>query len=304
MSNRDQATVKSFEEVLSLLLKNSELLQPLPKYATLLALVQQYLPEILLLVKALDSNTGGIAIGKSDLRANIEALTLDMSGKLTSYANDKTDPVMLADIYFTPTDLSRCADLTLVTHTQKVCSTALEHLTDVTAYAITKEAANDLNKLANDFNDKINAPTEGKKDKGDVYMAFKAKVKLMKAVLKNMDKEMLIVRFSAPEFYEHYTKSRKIVVMGTRKMALICALVNALTKDGLQGVLITIVTADNTHTLKMVTKTAAKGGARIKSLADGTYLVTFSKHGFTSQTITVYINSNETTKVNVLLQPL
>lgn len=304
MSNQDEAMVKSFEEVLSLLLKNSAILDPLPKYPTLLALVQQYLPEIRQLVQALDSNTAGIAVGKSDLRANIETRTLDMSGKLTSYANDNNDPVMLADIYYTPSGLSHCADLTLVTHANKVCTIATKNIDDVTSYKITKEDVTDLTKLATELNEKLNAPSEGKKDKGDLYKTFKAKVKLMKAVLKNMDKEMLILRSSEPEFYDHYLKARKIVVMGTRKMALICSLFNALTKKGLEGVTITIVTADNSHTLKLTTKTALKGGARIKSLEEGTYLVTFSKQGFASQTITIYINSNETSKLKVLLLPL
>ena len=304
MSNQDEATVKSFEAVLSLLLKNATLLEPLPKYLTLLARVQQYLPEILLLMKALDSKTEGIAISKSDLRANIETLTLDLSGKLTAYANNKPDPVLLADIYFTPSAIGNCSELSLVAHAQKVAAAALKYIPDVNAYLITKENADELNKLAAQLSDMIIAPTEGKKDKGDLYLAFKAKVKLMKAVLEDMDKEMLIIRYLAPEFYSHYLKSRKVVVLGTRKMALICSVINALTLVGEKGVKITIVTADNAHTLILKTTTAAKGGSRIKSLAAGTYLVTFSKQGFTPQTITVYVNSNETTKVKISLHAL
>ena len=307
-SKKDEGKVRMYQSVVSLLQKHDDMLKTLPNYPALFLLLTQYLSEVLAMMEELDSNTEVEAITKGELRDLILLRSRTLLGKLVAFAKHMKNQEMLTNLHSIESELSSCSDYTLTTHAKKVSGMVSDNLTDLVAYRATKEDSDELITLSTRFLNQIPEPTEAKKDQGEMLQAFEAMLKKIDDLLLEIDAELRIVQFSEVEFYTHYKKSRKVVLLGVHPMSMICKVTNFKTGKGEKGVKVTVVMMSDDLKSAIADvikkKTAAKGGFRLKSLPDGKYVITFSKQGFVTQTVTVYVNSGETTTVKVVLQPL
>ena len=130
-------------------------------------------------------------------------------------------------------------------------------------------------------------------------------------VLKKMDAAILILQYSTPAFYEHFRNSRKIVDMGSRSQAIRGLIQDAVTREGIHGVMVSFEAGNGIGNGKSETgtplkqkKTAAKGGFTVPRLDTGTYLVTAGKEGYESRSMTIIVTDGELTHVNLELKPM
>ncbi len=122
-----------------------------------------------------------------------------------------------------------------------------------------------------------------------------------------MDAAVEIVRLAEDNFYIGYKSARKVISKGNSKLAVKGTVADAQGGAPIKGVTVTFVlygamakTANvNPDFVKI---TAAKGGFNVKSLAAGTYQVTFKKAVYVLQTATVNVNDGELTIVNIALE--
>lgn len=312
MTNKQESRLSMYQAVADFLLKNSETTNPLPNFASLFALLQQNIASLLLVVKDQTSNRSGIAENKKEQRADVELRTITLSGKLVAYATVENNKELLALIRLTKSELSTCADNVLVSHAVKVCDAAEAQLPNLAAYMVTAAEITGLRDTCTAYLLKMPQPMENRRDGKQTTLSLTVLMKDTDALLLKLDAIMLIIRFSNSGFYDRYKNSRSVINTASRSWALKGTVTDSLTSQGLAGVTLTIEPVNGTagkskggsELSKNVKITAAKGGFTVKTLENGTYMVTASKEGYAPQTYTAYVTNGELCVVNIALQPL
>lgn len=314
MTAHDQARLGMYEAVLDFLQNNEAITQNLPNYQVLKTSLQDKIASIRLHAQDQERDNSGTTVNKEKLRQDIINRTDNLSGKLIAYATFEEKEELLKFISFTRTDLERSTDHLLPFHVKEVCDNALKHMDALPAYEVEKTEVTDLQKKCDDFQKIVPQPTEKRKDVGTATTALHKEMNSTDELLLDMDKLMLVKRYSEPAFFDRYSKSRGITFPGSRTLAVKAQITDAATGEGVKG-----VTADYEFSTqkgskkktsgggdlqKGVKKSAAKGGFYIKTLDPGTYIFTFSKEGYATQTVTVYVNAGEMAKVKIALQAL
>jgi len=310
MNSKDEARLSMYQSVLAFLKKHPEITATLPNYPERIADIELAIEKLLKLGKELNSDRSGIADTKKEQAAEIELKVADLSGKMVAYATVKKDNELLKLVKINITTLRKSRDNDLVSHSLKLCDAAEALLPAVTTFMVTQADITHIRTLCAAFLVNMPKPKESVKDKSEVLLAIKKLMKETDASFLEMDAIMLIVRYSKPEFYAHYSSSRVVVNTGARKLAVQCKFTDAVTGLGLKGVqavfeLVTdaeMKSASGAELVKNVKKSSAKGGLNIKTMAAGTYLVTVSKQGYVTQTATIYVNAGELTSVTMALQ--
>jgi len=312
MNMVDQARLKMQQRVEAYLLRHTDITDTLPNFAGLFALFRAGIVEVLELMKKQISNPDTALQSKSVVRASLEALLLDVIGKLAAYANNKPVPELLPKVKITKTEVKTCSDNVLVSHSKTLSEIITSHQTELEAYRIKPEVVENLGKL-NDLLVKQEAlPEVETKDQDQDTKAITIKLRDNQKVLKKIDIELLIVEYSDVVFHDEYLNLRKIVMTGKHSLAIQGKVIHKVTRKGLKGVSILIEGADEATVavLKAYTggnrrkKTAKMGGFNKKSFIEGTLKITASMIGFADQTVTVYARSGETTRVLIELEPV
>ncbi|MCX6236497.1 MAG: hypothetical protein NTY07_02880 [Bacteroidia bacterium] len=118
--------------------------------------------------------------------------------------------------------------------------------------------------------------------------------------LMQIDALIEILRNSDPNTYKAYKLARKTIDYGTRSIAVRGKIIDAITKEGVKGVIIGFLNADGTSLVSpIVKKTADKGGFNVKSLAEGIYKLKLTKVGYVDQMITITVTSEELCNIKV-----
>jgi len=94
-------------------------------------------------------------------------------------------------------------------------------------------------------------------------------------------------------------KDTRVVLYRSRSLAGMCRVTDAASTKAVAGATLTF-TQDEVPVLKK--RSAKGGGCRIKSLPNGTYTLTVSRPGYTTQTLTVQISNTKQTTINVALE--
>lgn len=127
-------------------------------------------------------------------------------------------------------------------------------------------------------------------------------------ILESMDILVNTLRHSNPDFYTSYHDARRVIMKGTRNLALQLQVNDQQTHAGLKGVKLSLYagTAEPAANDKAILQkiTAKKGGSQIRNLASGAYLLRAEKAGYSSESHIIYINDGETTELNLWLEPL
>jgi hypothetical protein len=313
MTTKDEAKLSMYEAVLDHLLKNPTITENLPNFPALLSSLQQNIASMLKLVQEQNKDKSGITIQKRELHDEIIQRTTDLSGKLMAYATNENDKGLYKLIKFTKSDLLKSTDNDLITHTLEVCDNALLLMDKLPTYNVEKAEVTILQNLCADYLVSIPKPREGLRDTKEFTLGVAAMIKATDEVLFNMDAVMLVIRFSEAAFFNHYTNSRSIVNTGARSLAVKGLITDAVSGKGIEGAYVTFEPVNDDGTKrssgggdlqKGVKITAAKGGFSIKTLAAGTYLVTVTKEGYATQTMTLYVSAGELATVTMALYPL
>jgi len=310
MKSKNEARLKMYQSVVAFLLKNSGVTDPLPTFAALFLLLQSNIESILQIVKEQSSDRSGITVDKNAQRKEIVLRILTLSGKMVAYATLNKNNELLHLIRFTKSDLVSSTDHALLSHASLICDQASELLTELDIYNVTTDEIGSLRQLSAVFLDNIPKPREMRRDHRQLTLSLDDLMKETDHALLELDAVMLIVRFSNASFYDHYKNSRKVVETGTRGQTVRGLVTDSATSMGIKGVTVSFEpgngneTKAGTELSKTVKQTADKGGFTIDSLETGTYRVSASKEGYTTQSLTVYITDGELTNVNIALQPL
>ncbi len=293
----------------------SAITAPLPTFTSSYALLVSTINQILVISEAQDFKKTGIAGSKSLLRANLCSLLADYSRKLVAYATFTGNTVLLNEIKISESDLKRLPDAVFRTKGQEMYDRAQSNVAALAAYGILPATQTTLQGHIASFTASIPKPRLGIDEKKQATQQLAALFDTMDTALENMDVAIEIVHSSQVNFYNGYKSAREIIKTGATTLSVKGVITDAATGAPIQGAIIEFVPADAAvlmakagrsvpSPVSVSKKSAVKGGIKVKSLPAGTYLVTVKKVGYADTVVTIYVNDNEMSLLNVAISKM
>jgi hypothetical protein len=289
---------------------HSSITNGLPKYSENSA---QFLTTVLEIQKILEQqklSTKGITEIKKQLKESLIVQTADYARKLGAYAKFTNNTELVEEAKLSESKLMKAADTAVKSYGQIVYDLAQPLVGELSAYGITEVTQATLAKAIADYNEMIGRPGAEKVSGAQITKQLATLFKTADMALENMDTAMEIVRTKEPIFYNAYKGVRKVIQRGVGSIALRMLVTDAQSGLPLKGVMVSFVkdngmdkaAAHSSSKMKLVKKTAEKGGFNIRNLAAGTYKATLKKIGYADQIITVIVNNGEMTDLKIGLE--
>jgi hypothetical protein len=289
---------------------HSSITNGLPKYSENLS---QFLTTVLEIQKIWEQqiiSTRGITEVKKQLKESLIVQIADYARKLGAYAKFTNNAELAEEIKISESKLMKSADTAVKSYGQIVYDLAQPLVGELAAYDITEQTQATLAKAIADYNEMIGRPGAEKVSGSQITKQLAQLFKTADAALKNMDVAVEIVRTKDPSFYGAYKGARKVIERGVGSIALRALVTDAQSGLPLKGVMVCFVRENSTNKaaghspskMKLVKKTAEKGGFNIRNLAAGTYKATLKKVGYADQVITVIVNNGEMTDLRIGLE--
>ena len=180
------------------------------------------------------------------------------------------------------------------------------HKPEATLFGVTGTLLTELQADTAAYFEAIPKPRLSISDKKELNMELKNLQKKCDNNLDVIDALVDAAEEDQPVFWQGYYNVRKIVDFGRRHLAAKIQVNEAGAGIGLKSVELEITEQNGgvkagTDMTKTVKRTSEMGGCWIKGIAQGTYLIKASKEGYAAQTVTMYVNEGELTKVGIEL---
>lgn len=290
--------------------ENPTAVSSLPAYSSNLQILFESNQQIQDIAGFQGTGTGGITSNKKQLRLNLNASGSDTARKFTSFAKLTDNYTLLGEVSYSESDFKKFTDIEARDKSQIIHNKVQDYLPELPGYGINEETQLNLQNNINSFSAVIVAPRMGITSKSQATKQLANLFKTAGTALEKMDAAVEIVKLSEPVFYDGYKSARKVIRKGIAKLAVKGLVTETGDGQPIKGVTVTFTLNGTTEPLKAVSNeghtelkktTAAKGGFNIKSLAAGTYKVSFKKMGYAEQVVTVNVNAGEITVVEVKL---
>jgi Carboxypeptidase regulatory-like domain len=284
------------------LVSNSGITATLPNYAGFFSGVSSGIIEIQEIRAQQEADKTGIAGSKTQLKASLIALAMDVSRKVVAYATIVDNKELLEEVNYVESELRTSADTILKDRCQVIYDRANANLAALAPYGVTAAIVANLLTALTAYNVAIPKPRLGITDK---KRATEKLVVLLKEVDENLAKiDVLveIVRVTEVDFYNEYKNVRKIVETGVGALAVKGKITDADSGIGLAGASIGFAVEGGSGGVVKVKKSASKGGFNVKSLAEGSYTVTVSKPGYKDGVAVVHVTDGLLSVVEVGLE--
>lgn len=308
MTNEQESRANRNLAVIEFSNENENITAELPGYVANLGIFAQATAEIQTISGEQQTDLTGISASKTQLRSNMTGPAFETSLKLVAFAKMSENNTLLKEVNYSETNFRKSSEIKALDYSQIVYDRAQKHIDSLAQYRINQSTQLILFNAINSFKKVMAAPRIGATTKSQATKRLVALFKLADAALIKMDATVEIVRFSDPNFYIGYKSARKIISKGTGKLAVKGLVSDAQTGEPVKGVTVSfamdggMVHLSSVNAKPNVVKiTATKGGFNIKSLAAGTYAVSFKKAGYAEQTATVNVNDGEMTMVEVMM---
>jgi hypothetical protein len=305
MNKLQESRLSMYLAVRDFLLQNGETTKDLPNYEANFKDLQNTIEEIQAIAEVQKSNIKGHAKDKKLLKERLITLVLDNSNKLNAYASFSGNVKLQSEVETNFTRLKRAPDTGLRDYAQIIYDKAESNIDALASYGITKETQSEMGDYISKYNAALSGPrlakTEIVKATKQMSWLFEHADLMLDAITATIG----IIRFAQPLFIKGYETAGKVLVTGTTSLALKAS---AVDKNGMavKGAKFTfrpeLVNLAEGEPKEVVKTTAEKGRFRIRSIKQGTYLVTITKPGYKDKVMTVVVNDGEMAVLNVELE--
>jgi hypothetical protein len=300
MNKYQENRLNMYLAVKAFLLTKQTILGTLPNFTAFFTAFQELLAAIQILLEKQSFNKKGLTDSKRELKLNLSTITGDNARKLYAYALYINDHVLIAEMRITPSKLEIKSDSKLVEIAEGVYNRVTLHLADVAPYGITAATQLVFRTAIDNFATAMSKPRLSGTESKEITRQLANDYIDADKLLTQVDALVEIIRNSDPNTYKAYKLARKTIGYGTRSMALRGKIIDAVTRVGIKGVIVTFLNGEGANLVPaVVKKTAAKGGFNVKSLTEGIYKLKLTKVGYADQLITTTVNNGELCKIHV-----
>jgi hypothetical protein len=274
---------------------NTDKIQKLPEYLNNLANLKTTTLEIQEAAILQKIDTKGVTKYKLQLRNQLIILGADNARKLSSYAILTKDKVLFGKVDYSEAEFKRFSDESLKDYAQIIYNLAEPIIDQLATYDITPETQVIFIDAINKFTIALDSPNLVATIRKQATETLARLIKAGDGYVANMAAAVEIVKLKDPIFYLGFKSAKRITLRGKVKLS-----VKGQSTDinGIPLPKVRMIVTLNDEII-LVRRTSVKGGFRLKSLSTGTYLFTFKRVGYVDQTVVVYVNEGEITKVLV-----
>lgn len=234
---------------------------------------------------------------KKALRKKLEASTLNISKRLTVFADDRKDNVLKDVVKFTKTELERLTEGQLPNTASILYDKTQLYSSELTPYGITAETISDFENDIVLYRQSIPETEMSKLQSKDMTEKVNADFEQADDVVDSLDLRVELTKALFPQFYRDYKDLRKISVP-KHPLAAMGDVTDAETGMPVQNAQLVFKLEGKSDVEKHTTEL---GNFRIQSMENGIYTVTVTKIGYQPQTLNATVTGDETCVVRVRL---
>lgn len=284
--------------VSDLIEKQTSVLNEIPVCSTLLSSFNENLNEMQRLGIEQRTIIKGLKLKKASMKLDLARETMNMSRQAKAYAVITKDVVLQKKVHLAETHLLKLSDVNFLSSCSNVYQTALANREVLIEYGVTEASLSSLKTSIEAYKTVTGAPKEAIIQRKLLTHQLATRIVEQRAILYKLDLLFSSMRFSRPAIYAVY-KDTRVVFYRSRSLSARCQVTNAASGKAVAGATLEFY---RNEVLILKKKSAKAGGARIKSLTDGTYTVTVSRLGYTSQTLTVQVSDTKLAIIKVALE--
>lgn len=246
-----------------------------------------------------DNKGNGLNKKRKELKYALITFAGQTADKLYAYALFTKDQILQNELHYSVSKLKLSSDSTVLKWSKGIFERSKLHFTDVNPYGINDATQLDFNKLIDDFEKSMPAQRINATDKKLNTAKLADHFEKVDQSLVQIDALVKILNSTEPTLCITYDLRRKVLNYGIRTIAIRGFIIDAITRIGIKGVIITFVNADGTGMQPaIVKKSAPKGGFIVKSLAEGIYQIKLTKIGYRDLIVTNTVVNGELCKIN------
>ena len=220
MLSRQTGKLNMYLATRDYLKQNTILLNDLPKFTDFLTELQTVITGIQDLAEKQKEDITGITAGKNDLRQKLSAKVIEVSKKMTAFAEFTVDNELKLKVRLTVSKLSRSNDLALRDYAQLIYDITQVHVNDLAKYGVTEQSQTDFQTLISDFNSSIPKNRLSHSGRKMVNQNLAALFIRADRLIHNIDLEFDIIRPEQGQLYAGYKEIRRVKKSYTRKDAI------------------------------------------------------------------------------------
>jgi len=298
MNNTQQARYKAYALALAHLKENESITNGLPAFREAYEQAMATLGAIEAADGLRQDKSVAITAAKRQFREGIARQAMTIAAALVSYATAKNDQRLREAMQFSKKELFSATDTRLGTYAANILAAAQAASADLKAYGIGEETLVAFKANVDQHVDTVNLPRNRQAERKQAGQQIIDGLNQLRDQLKNrLDKLMLQYETSHPEFFQRYMEKRQIINPARRKTAVEGMVTDAVSNTGLGDVQVTV---ENTE---LVTTTLKDGSFELRTPQLSSFVVVFSKKGYTPARLEVELRRGQRARQQVALQP-
>jgi hypothetical protein len=285
-------------------------LSTLPDFGAVNARFDASVEHTKIAIRGQELDIKGSTVSKRDAQNTAIGSMMELSANVVAFALVGKKDKALAQAAKINSTTTQMGDSAMYEKFEGVYDLAEAHMADAAAYNVTPALLQRVREDLDRYERLLQVP-ENSIDKRAVFTRqIDEGQAATSEILKEMDALVKMLKVSNETVCDDYFRIRKIRDLGRGYLSMMIAVKHADTGEGLAAARIELLQQTGeegkplTNLLKQEKRSGRLGGARVKNLPAGTYLIRVSKAGFETQEMTVYVNEGEMTRVEVVLEEL
>lgn len=309
MNIRQNQRLNMYRRWIAYLLKYSSYTNSLPNYSVNFTAANAELVKLQATSELIQFDKGGVTMYKSEIRKKLVYNLAETVNKVVAYCKINSNYILLKEVKYTLSDIKGMKDNELRDAAQGVYDKIQVNLLALATYSISGTTQATFLANINAFTATIPNPTIGINETSSSNEQLNASFKKIDDYMGMIDALIEMLRFSQPDFYSGYKKSKKTDKKGMRHYSLTCRVIDATSKEGIEGATL-IFSLDQSSlqfdsSFEPITKiTAKKGGFNLPNLAVGIYNIEASKDGYFKTKAIAIVEDGKLCKVKIEMNPI
>lgn len=297
MNSKQEAKLNMYDAVLTHCENNSAIVATVPAFQTAVDAFEDIVDDLRNAAQNELQAISGYTQDKTQQRADLIELTLDVAGAIHAYATSVDNLVLKEQVKLVYSDLNRLKDELLGPACTNILDAANNNAAAIVPFGVTAAKITALDDAIEDYLSAVPAHRNAVSNRSSVGEQIKQLFKDGDALLKNqLDKLALQFKATEPNFYNSYRNNRIILDAATSSTQVSGVVTEQGTNNPLENVTITVV--DQSYT----TVTDSSGEYNLKIPVPGEYDIVFTKTGYQAQTFeNVELTLGQNTDLDVVM---
>ncbi len=305
MKKRIENNITMFKTVMSYCSLNTALISPIPGLNNLFMQYVTKVNEVLAIAQTQIYNRKGITLNKKAAKETLALAIEEAAGIIMSHFDSINDHSVYEMMNISLSKLKGMRDMKLITHAELVKGVLTDEQPALAPFNVDAAYITSFGAKLTAFTDIVSAPTISSNERKAATAELDSRIKTITYFLTHeLDKAMLVLKASQPNFYSRYVYARSIINNGIRHIKLATGILKGVVKDETTDLVIAnaIIEIINTPTLVLSDEF---GVFTIVNIPPDTYDIKVSVGDYENKTVeNIAININETTNVEIKLTPL